>query len=140
MLHDLHTDFSGGRSGSLVFPSPRIFQFVVVHTVKGFGIVNKTEVDVFLDLSCFFDDPTGIGNLISGCSAFPKTSLNIRKFTIHILLKTWRILYISLLPCDMSAIVWYFVHSLALPFFGTGIKTHFPVLWPLLSFPNLLAY
>ena len=62
-------------------------QFVVIHTVKGFGIVNKAEVDVFLELSCFFDDPADVGNLISGSSAFPKFSLNIWKFTVHILLK-----------------------------------------------------
>ena len=62
-------------------------QFVVIHTVKGFGTVNKAEVDVFLELSCFFDDATDIGNLISGSSAFSKTSLNIWKFTVHILLK-----------------------------------------------------
>ena len=59
----------------------------MIHTVKGFGIVNKAEVDGFLELSCFFDDPADIGNLISGSSAFSKTSLNIRKFTVHILLK-----------------------------------------------------
>ena len=63
------------------------FQFVVIHTVKGFSIVNKAEVDVFLVLSCFFDDPTDIGNLISGSSAFSKTILNIRKFMVHVLLK-----------------------------------------------------
>ena len=62
-------------------------QFVVSHTVKGFGIVNKAEIDVFLELSCFFHDPAGVGNLISGSSAFPKSSLNIWKFTVHILLK-----------------------------------------------------
>ena len=62
-------------------------QFVVIHTVKGFGIVNKAKVDVFLKLSYFFDDPTDVGNLISGSSAFSKTSLNIWKFTAHILLK-----------------------------------------------------
>ena len=62
-------------------------QFVVIHTVKGFGIVNKTEIDVFLELSCFFDGPADVGNLISGSSAFSKTSLNIWKFTVHILLK-----------------------------------------------------
>ena len=61
--------------------------FVVIHTVKGFGIVNKAEVDVFLAFSCFFDDPTDVGNLISGSSAFSKTRLNIRKFMVHILLK-----------------------------------------------------
>ena len=62
-------------------------QFIVIHTVKGFGIVNQAEIDVFLELSCFFDNPTDIGNLISGSSAFSKTSLNIRKFTVHVLLK-----------------------------------------------------
>ena len=62
-------------------------QFVVIHTVTGFGIVNKAEVDVFLQLSCFFDDPLDVGNLISGSSAFSKSSLNIWKFTVHILLK-----------------------------------------------------
>jgi len=62
-------------------------QFVVIHVVKGFGIVDKAEVDVFLELSCFFDDPADVGNLMSGSSAFSKTSLNIRKFTAHILLK-----------------------------------------------------
>ena len=63
-------------------------EFVVVHTVKGFDIVNKAEVDFFLDLSCFFDDPADVGNLIFGSSAFSKTSLNIWKFTVHILLKS----------------------------------------------------
>src|SRR5574341_78340 len=62
-------------------------QLIVIHTVKGFGIVNKAEIDAFLELSCFFDDPVDVGNLISGSSAFSKTSLNIRKFTVHILLK-----------------------------------------------------
>ena len=62
-------------------------QFIVIHTVKGFGIVNKAEIDVFLVHSCFFDDPMDVGNLISGSSAFPKTSLNIWNFTVHILLK-----------------------------------------------------
>ena len=61
-------------------------QFIVIHTVKGFGIVNKAE-DVFLELSCFFDDPTGVGNLNSSSSAFSKTSLNIWMFTVYILLK-----------------------------------------------------
>ena len=62
-------------------------QFIVIHTVKGFGIVNKAEIDVFLELSCFFDDPTDVGSLISGSSAFSKSSLNIWKFTVHTLLK-----------------------------------------------------
>ena len=62
-------------------------QFVVIHTVKGFGIVNKAEIDVFLELSHFFHDPVDVGDLISGSSAFSKSSLNIRKFTVHLLLK-----------------------------------------------------
>ena len=62
-------------------------QFVVTDTVKGFSIVNEAEVDVFLEFSCFFDDPTDVGNLISGSSAFSKSSLNIWKFTVHVLLK-----------------------------------------------------
>ena len=62
-------------------------QFIVIHTVKDFGIVNKAEIDAFLELSCFFHDPVDVGNLISGSSAFSKTSSNIRKFTVHILLK-----------------------------------------------------
>ena len=59
--------------------------FIVIHTVKGFGIVNKEEVDVFLELSCFFDDPADVGSLMSGSSAFSKTSLNMWKFTVHVL-------------------------------------------------------
>ena len=62
-------------------------EFVVIHTVKAFGIVNKVEVDVFLELSCFFDDPPDVGNMISGSSAFSKSSLNIWKFMVHVLLK-----------------------------------------------------
>ena len=62
-------------------------QFIVIHIVKGFGIVNETEIDVFLELSCFFDDPSDVGNLISGSSAFPKSSLYIWKSSVHVLLK-----------------------------------------------------
>ena len=62
-------------------------QFIVIHTVKGFGIVNKAEIDVFLELFCFFNDPADVGNLISDSSAFSKTILKIWKFTVHILLK-----------------------------------------------------
>ena len=78
------------EAGQVVWYSHR-FQnfphFVVIHTVKGLGIVNKAEIDVFLELCCFFHDPAGVGNLISGSSAFSKTSLNIWKFTVHVLLK-----------------------------------------------------
>ena len=82
-------------------------QFIVIHTVKGLDIVNKAEIDVFLELSCFFHDPADVGNLISHSSAFSKTSLNIWKFTVHVLLKPGlRILSITLLAYEMSAVVW----------------------------------
>ena len=88
LLPDLHTDFSRSRSNGQVLPFIKNFpHFVVIHTVKGFGIINKGEIDVFLELSCFFDDPADVGNLISGSCAFSKTSLNIWKFMVHILLK-----------------------------------------------------
>ena len=87
LLPDLHTDPQ--KAGQVVWYS-RLFQnfpqFIVIHTVKGFEIINKAEFDVSLELSCFFDNPTDVGNLISGSSAFSKTSLNIWKFTIHVLL------------------------------------------------------
>ena len=86
-LHDLHTGFSRGRSGGLVFPSLSEFSTVYCDPHKDFGIVNKAEGDFFLALSCFFNDPVDVGNLISGSSAFSKTSLNIWKFMVHILLK-----------------------------------------------------
>ena len=85
---DLHTDFSGGMSGGLIFPSLEDFpQFVVIHIVKGFAIVSKAKEGVFLENSCFFDEPVDVGNLISGSSAFSKSSLNIWKFTVNVLLK-----------------------------------------------------
>ena len=87
LLLDLHSDFLGGRSGDLVFPSLEEFSTVCCDPHKGFGIVNKAEIDVFLELSCFFDNPADIGNLISGSSAFYKSSLNIWKFTVYVLLK-----------------------------------------------------
>ena len=117
-------------------------QLIVIHTVKGFGIVNKAEIDVFLELSCFFDDPADVGNLISGSSAFSKTSLNIRKFTVHILLKpgleNFEHYFTSVWDECNCSVVW--------AFFGTAFlwdwnkNWPFPVLWPLLTFPNLLAY
>ena len=81
-------------------------QFDVIHTLKGFGIINKAEIDDFLGLSCFFNDLADVGNLISGSSAFSKTSLNIKNLTVHVLLKPGlRISSITLLACEMSVIV-----------------------------------
>ena len=118
----------------------RIFQFVVVHTIKSFGIINKAEVDVFLDLSCFFDDPADAGNLISGSSAFSKSSLNIWKFTVHKLLKPGLENfehYITSVWDDCNcAAVWAFFGIVFL--WDWNENWPFPVLWPLLSFPNLL--
>ena len=81
-------------------------QFAVIHTVKAYVIVNKAKIDVFLELPCFFDNPTDAGDLISGSSAFSKTSLNIWKFMVHILLKPGLENFeLTLLVCEMSAIV-----------------------------------
>ena len=88
MLPDLHIDFS--EAGQVVWYShlfKNLPQFIVIYTVKGFGEVNKAEIDDFLELSCLFDDPTDVGNLISGSSSFSRTSLNIWKFTVHVVLK-----------------------------------------------------
>ena len=82
--------FSRHEAGQVVWYSHLLMnfpQFLVIHTVKGFGIVNKAEIDVFLELSCFFHDPADVDNLISASSAFSKTSLNIWKFMVHVLLK-----------------------------------------------------
>ena len=99
-------------------------QLIVIHIVKGFGIVNEAEIDVFLELSCFLDDPADVGNLISGCSAFPESSLNIWKFSVHVLLMpSLEILSITLLACEMGAVMQRFECSLALLFFGIGMKT-----------------
>ena len=92
-------------------------QAVVIYTAKGFGVVNKAEVDIFFELSCFFNDPMDVGNLISGSSAFTKSSLNTWKFSIHVLLKP------GLQAREIRAIVQQFKHSLALHLFGTGMKT-----------------
>ena len=78
----------------------------MIHIYKGFGVVNKAEVDVFLEFSCFFDDPADVDNLISGSSAFSKSSLNIWKFTVHVLLKPGLENFEYLLACEMSVIVW----------------------------------
>ena len=92
---------------------------------RGFSVVNETEVDVFLESPCFFCDLTYVGNLLSSSSAFSKSILNIWKFTVHVLLKpgleNFERYFASV--CEMSAIVWQFKHSVALPFFGIGMKT-----------------
>ena len=143
LFPDLHTGFSRGRSGGLVFPSLSEFlQFIVIHTVKGFGIVNQAEIDVFLELSCFFDDPTDIGHLISGPSAFSKTSLNVWNLTVHVLLKpgleNFKHYFTSVWDECNCVIVWAFFGIAFL--WNWNENWPFPVLWPLLSFPNLLTY
>ena len=120
-------------------------QFIVIHTVKGFCIVNKAEMDVFLELSCFFYDPVNVSNLISGSSAFSKSSLDMWKFTVHVLLKPGLENfehYFTSVQCKWDecncAVVWAFFGIAFL--WDWNEKWPFPVLWPLLSFPNLLAY
>ena len=96
----------------------------MIHTVKGFGVVNKAEVDVFLEVSCFFNDPMDVGNLITGSSAFSKSILNMWKFSVHVLLKPCLENFEHyLIACEMSAIVQQFEYSLVLPFLGIGMKT-----------------
>ena len=117
-------------------------QFVVIHTVKGFGIVNKAELDVFLELSCFFHDPEDVSNLISGSSALSKTSLNIWKLTVHILLKLFLENFEHYFACVWDecncAVVWALF---GIAFFGDwNGNWPFAVLCTLLSFLNLLAY
>ena len=117
-------------------------QFIVIHAVKGFNIVNKAEIDVFLELSCFFHDPAGVGKLITGSSAFSKTSLNIWKFTVHALLKPGlenvKHYFTSVWDECNCAVVWAFFGIAFL--WDWNENWTFPFLWPLLSFPNLLAY
>ena len=115
-------------------------QFIVIHTVKGFGIVNKAEIDVFLELSCFFSDPAD-GKLISGSSAFSKTSLNIWKSTVHVLLKPGLVnfehYFTSVWDECSCTVVWAFFGIAFL--WDWNENWPFPVLWPQLSFPHLLA-
>ena len=117
-------------------------QSVVTHRVKGFDIVNIAEADVFLELSCFFNDPTDVGILISGSSAFSKSSLNIWKFTVHILLKpdleNFELYFASMWDECNCAVVWTFFGIAFLWYWNENWP--FPVLWPLLSFPDLLVY
>ena len=107
-------------------------QFVVIHTVKGFGIVSKAQVDVFLELSCFFSDPADVGNLISGSSAFSKTSLNMWKFSTHVLLKphleNFEHYFASMWDECNCAVVWTFFGIAFL--WDWNENWPFPVLWP----------
>ena len=139
--------------------------FVVIYTVKGFGVINKAEIDVFLlsmgshrvrhdsrdlaaaadvflEFSCFFSDPTDVGNLITGFSAFSKSSLNTWKFLVHVLLKAglenFEHYFARVWDECNCAVVWTFF---GIAFLWDWNKNGtFPVLWPLLSFPNLLAH
>jgi len=122
--------------------SSRIFRFVVIHTDKGFSVVNKAKVNVFLELSCFFNDPAGAGNLISASSAFSKSSLNnLKVHSLHTVeawlgefwaLLCYRVRWVPL--CGSLNILW---HAFL---WDWNENWPFPGLWPLVSFPNLLAY
>ena len=118
-------------------------QFIVVHTVKGFGTVSKAEIDVFLEFSCFFDDPSNVGHLISDSSAFSKSSLNIWKFTIHILLKpslgNFEHYFTSVWDeCSCEVVRAFFVIDFL---WDWNENRRFPVLWPLLfsKFAGILS-
>ena len=117
-------------------------QLVVIHTVKGFGLGNKAEIDLFPELSCFLNNPVDVGSLISRSSAFSKSSLNIWKFMVHVLLKpgleNFEHYFASVWDECNCAVVWAFFGTTFLRDWNENCP--FPVLWPLLSFPNLLAY
>ena len=119
-------------------------QFIVIHTVKGFDLVNKAEIDVFLELCCFFHDPADVGNLNvgnSGSSAFSKTSLNIREFTVHVLpkprLENFEHYFTSVWDECNRVVVWAFFGIAFL--WNWNESWYFPVPWPQLSFSKLLA-
>ena len=112
-------------------------QFVVIHTVKGFNVVNEAEVDVFLQFSCLFYVPMDVGNLIFGSSAFSKSSLNIWKFSVQVLLKPGLENfehYFTSVWDDWNCVVVWTLFVIAFLWDWSG-NWHFPVLWPLLSFP-----
>ena len=142
----MHIGFS--KAGQVVWYSYLFHNFpqiIVIQRIKGFGIVSKAEIYVFLELSCFFNGPANVGSLISGSSAFSKTSLNIWKFMVHVLVKP-----------GLENFEHYFTsvwgecnYAVVCAFFGTAFLwewnencpvASFPVLWPLLSFPNFLAF
>ena len=117
-------------------------QLVVIYIVKGFGVVNKAEINVFLELSCSFDNPTDVSKLISGSSAFSKSSLNIEKFIIHILLKPGLENfehYFDSMWDECNCVVVWTVFGIAF-LWDWNENWPFPVKWSQLSFPNLLAY
>ena len=122
--------------------SLKIFQFVVIQTVRGFSVVNEAEFDVFLELSCFFSHPVDVGSLISGCSAFSNSSLNIWKFLVHVLLKPslkdFEHYHASMWNECNCALVWILFGIVFL--WDGNANWPFPVLWPLLSLLNLLTY
>ena len=127
------------EAGQVVWYS-HVFQkfphFIVIHTVKGFGIVNKAEIDVFLELSCFFNDPTDVDNSISGSSAFCKTSLNIWKFTVPVLLNPGLENfehYFTSVWNECNCVVDWAIFGIAF-LWDWNENWPFPVLWPLLSF------
>ena len=140
LLPDLHTDFSRSRPGCLVFPSLSEFSNLWWSTQS--KIVNKAEVDVFLELSCLFNDPVDVGNLISGSSDSSKSSLTILKFMAHILLKpgleNFEHYFTSMWDECNCVVVWAFFGIAFLQDWNENWP--FPVLWPLLSFPSLLSY
>ena len=117
-------------------------QFVVIHIVKGFGVVNEAEISVFLEFSCFFDDPMDVGNLISGSSTFSISKLNIWKSSVHVLLKpcleNYEHYFTSVWDECSCVVVWAVLGIAFL--WDWNENWPFPVLWPLLNFPNLLAY
>ena len=117
-------------------------QFVAIHIVKGFGIVNKAEVDVFLEFSCFLYDPTDVGNLIFGCFAFSKSNLYVSKFSAHVLLKPslkdFEHYLTSMWNECSFMVVWTSFGNAFL--WDLNEYWPFPILWPLLRFPNLLTY
>ena len=118
------------------------FPQFIIHTVKGFGVVDETEIDVFLEFPSFLYDPVKFRNLISGSSSFSKPSLDIWKFSVHIMLKP----SMQDFKHDLTSMGDECNYPMVSTFFGTTLfgdwdeDRHFPVLWPLLSFPNLLAY
>ena len=142
LLPDLHIGFSRVKSGGLVCSSLSKFSTVYCDPHKGFGIVNKAEIDDFLELSCFFNDLVDVGNLISGSSVFSKTSLNIWKFTFHVLLKpgleNFEHYFTSMWDECNCAVVWAFFGIAFL--WDWNENWTFPVLWPLLRWFYSIAF